>query len=74
MTKTRSALLALSVGWLTLAPMPLVFAQDKPNQDIDSAVPEAQEDCDALRKELEARRQDNRLTPQDTQELRDKGC
>ena len=42
--------------------------------DIDSAVPEAQEDCEALRESLASRRDDNVLNPQDLQELRDKGC
>ena len=42
--------------------------------DINSATPEAQEDCDALRESLASQRDDDTLNPQDMQELRDKGC
>ena len=50
------------------------LAEDGLNRDIDSAVPEAEEDCEALRDTLAARNDDGRLDAFDMQELARKGC
>ena len=42
--------------------------------NIDSAVPEAQADCEALAESLRSRRDDNILNPAGQRELREKGC
>ena len=59
---------------LAAVPALPALAQDQPNTDIVSPVPEAQEDCEALRDDLRAQRDDNILNAQDLQDLRDKGC
>ena len=67
---TLSAALA---ALLTLGVAP-AFAEDKPNQDIDSAAAEATEDCEDLREALEAEDEDGTLDSFDEQELTRKGC
>ena len=57
-----------------LAALPLTGAYADLEEDITSATPEAQEDCEALRESLADQRDDGILNAQDMRELRDKGC
>ena len=63
-----------AAGLALLLGSPLAFAQDKPEGPVDSATPEAQEDCEALREAMERRDDDNVLDPRDEEELRERGC
>ena len=47
---------------------------DRLDDEIVTATPEGQEDCEALRESLRSQRDDNRLIPADFQELRRSGC
>ena len=67
----------IAAAFAALLVLPLsspALAQDTPDTGIVSPVAEAEEDCEALRESLEARRDDNVLAPRDLKELRDKGC
>ena len=68
-TIAASALLCLPLGLAAPA-----LADEKLIGDINSARPEAQEDCEALRESLADQRDDGTLLPRDYRELRDKGC
>ena len=50
------------------------FADGNLAEDIVSPRAESNEDCEAMRESLEARRDDNVLNAQDMQELRNAGC
>ena len=70
MTLTKITLAAM----LAAVPALPALAEDKPNTDIVSSAPEGSESCDDLKDSLEAKREDNILTPADLREMRDKGC
>ena len=71
-TIATTAFAALALA--TPATLATALAEDRLNTKIVSPVPEAQEDCEALRDKLASLRDDNILTPRDHRELRDKGC
>ena len=71
MKLTTTPVAALFAASLLALP---ALAQGGLNEEIVTATPEAQEDCEALRDSLKAERDDNVLNAADMRELRDKGC
>ena len=69
----RSSLMIIPVG-LGLLAIAGCSATGATSNNINSAVPEAQEDCEALRDSLATRERDNTLDAQSISELQRAGC